>query len=188
MATRWLLAARRFTRLHGAFVPLFFVAAAAPDSCAPAPTPCHLGLLNEGGSGGSTVSCVNDSRLAACGTHVEALGQFSRVKLRIESLDPDPPANIATNTWVIRVLDASGAPITPAAFEGYVTDNGVADPYMVDHQHSLGPGPVIVANGDGTYTATNLSLRMPGMWRMAFKIRTADGQTDIVAFYMCVQG
>lgn len=187
MATRWLLAARRFTALHGAFVPLFFVAAAAPDSCTPAPATCHLGLAGPD-AGGTTVSCVNDPRVAACGTHVEALGEFSRVKLRIESQNPDPPANVSTNTWVVRVLDASGAPITPAEFKGYRTESNVADPYMPDHNHNLGPGPQIVANGNGTYTVSALSLRMAGMWRMAFEIRTADGQTDRVAFYMCVQG
>jgi hypothetical protein len=117
------------------------------------------------------------------------LGEFRHVKLRIESAVPSPPAKITTNTWVIRVLDAAGAPITPAELKGFVAPNGQIDPIMPDHNHGSGGGPRVVANGDGTYTVSDLSfVTMPGVWRMTFEVRTAGGQTDFVAFYSCVQG
>ncbi|HEY6556863.1 MAG TPA: hypothetical protein VI072_06305, partial [Polyangiaceae bacterium] len=156
MAIQWFLSARRFAAVYGAFAPLLIVAAAPPDSCSP------------------TVSCVDDPRVSKTATGLEKQSAQGTFKVRIESAIPNPPARY-TNTWVIRIFDASGAAIVGARV--------VPDLFMPDHNHYQ-PPPVVTANANGTYSVTGFELAMPGIFQVIFKL--PDRGTDSVSFYFCV--
>jgi hypothetical protein len=100
-----------------------------------------------------------------------------------------------TNTWVLKVLDASGKPVTDATFPpppmtvlgcpptpaGWPV--GVL-PCMPHHGHGSSQ-PTVTNNHDGTYTISDLYLYMVGLWQV--HIWAQSGMvTDSTAFGFCV--
>jgi hypothetical protein len=86
-----------------------------------------------------------------------------------------PVANY--NSWVIKVLDKNGQPVTDAAFTKVTT-------YMPLHGHSSSVTPIVTDNGDGTYTINKLDLFMPGVWWVTPYVQVGS-TTDTVKFSFC---
>jgi hypothetical protein len=95
-------------------------------------------------------------------------------------MSADPvPAGVGWNTWVVKVLDANGKPVTNATFPNIET-------YMPLHGHMGSVVPTWTSNGDGTYTI-KLYLFMPGVWRITPTVKTGT-TTDKAAFNFCAGG
>jgi hypothetical protein len=103
--------------------------------------------------------------------------------------DPVPPAEPATNTWTIQVLDQSGKPVTDAmvtlpkdmASIGYAFPKNPWMPAMHHGNTLLQMQPT--SNGDGTFTA-QLYFSMAGLWQVFFEAQSGT-TTDAVSFYFC---
>ncbi|HMJ15815.1 MAG TPA: hypothetical protein VK524_30575 [Polyangiaceae bacterium] len=198
MATRWFFSAKRFAALHGAFIPLFVVAAAPPDSCS---SPSTCGAAGVGGAPDGSVSCVYDTRVSSCGTGLVKASASGAYRIRIESASPNPPAK-GMNSWVIRAVDASGGPRSGVRVAVHTqeadqdpTTPPEADPYMPDHLHWSGTTPTLSPNSDGTYSVGNMNFWMAGVWRMGFDIfdlsrvqSPTDLPEDSIYFYFCIPG
>lgn len=183
MAIQWLLSARRFATVQGAFIPLFFLAAAAPDSCTaapspPGPAPNAPSCVHDPGTAGSgSVSCVNAPGVSPTATDLDQMSALGTFWVRIVAAEPNPPAK-QMNSWTIRIYDtATRTAITGASV--------VATPYMDCHGHPARFPAQVTANPDGTYTVSQLDLFMAGIWRISISL---PDRQDRVNFHFCVQG
>lgn len=115
-----------------------------------------------------------------CDTYSEGLTKKSDaglVSVVLESSTPAPPAR-ANNDWMVRVLDATGAPISDA--EVTVT------PYMPKHGHGTSVKAVVTRMGDGLYELDPVNFVMAGVWEVTIDVKLADGQTDKALFTLCI--
>jgi hypothetical protein len=125
----------------------------------------------------ASVTCQNDPRVDTFTANLSKTSTSGALKVVIVSGDPAPPT-AGTNTWVIKVLDANGAPVAVAP---------KVDPFMPDHNHGTSIKAVANPQPDGTFQVTPLYLFMPGVWRITFTGAAADGGVpESVAFFFCV--
>jgi hypothetical protein len=102
------------------------------------------------------------------------------LKITLVSSDPAPPAK-GINTWVIRVADGSGTPLTQAPLK--------VTPWMPDHNHGPSVVATITSQGDGSYNVSPLDFFMPGVWRITFALPATDASpASSVEFFFCVSG
>lgn len=101
---------------------------------------------------------------------------------RLVSSDPAPPSRY-DNTWVIEILDGTGAPLDDA--------DVVVTPFMPDHGHGTGftaevtPDPDV----DGRYDVFPVNLFMPGVWEITIRATPAGGTAadrDQAVFTFCI--
>ncbi len=145
------------------------VAACSSNSASPGPE-------DAGDDTGIVVSCDNPKE-ETYAANMQQAGASSVFTFVLVSSDPAPPAN-DNNTWVIRLLDAGGQPVTNATFTAKAT--------MPTMTHGTLP-VTITSNGDGTYTLTPLDFFMGGLWQVAITV-TSGSQKDTTSFYFCVAG
>jgi hypothetical protein len=105
-------------------------------------------------------------------------GNSGALTFVLESIDPTPPV-AQYNNWVLKVLDASGAPVADASFPMIKT-------WMPLHAHGSSIAPTWTSNGDGTYK-TSVYLFMPGLWQVTFHAQSGT-TTDTVMYTFCVGG
>jgi hypothetical protein len=103
-------------------------------------------------------------------------GSSGAITFVLASAEPAPPG-VDSNTWVMRLVDATGAPIVDATFPTIKT-------WMPLHGHSSSVVPTATSNGDGSY-AISLYLFMPGLWQITFDAQSGS-QTDSAMFTFCV--
>ena len=153
-----------------AALALALVAACSSNSASP---------TQDAGAGdeGTVVSC-DDPREQTYSPDMQQAGASGVFTFVLVSSDPAPPAN-DNNTWVIKLLDASGQPVTDATFPS-------VDPTMPTMTHGTTPVKV-TSNGDGTYTFTPLYFFMAGLWQVAITAQSGT-QKDTTSFFFCVAG
>ena len=123
------------------------------------------------------VSCTDDaSQPDSYMANMAKPGAAGAMTFVLERADPAPPG-VYDNTWLLKLLDASGQPIVDATFPTIKT-------WMPLHGHPSSVAPTAAANGDGTYTI-GLYLFMPGLWQITFDAQSG-GQTDSAMFTFCV--
>lgn len=112
-------------------------------------------------------------------TYSPGMGQMGTGKVfRFVLADASPPpTSHANENWTLKVLDASGKPVTDATFP-------VMHPWMPQHKH--GTSTVgIMNNPDGTYALENVNMFMAGIWEI--DITAQSGTTkDSTSFYFCL--
>ncbi|WP_373048683.1 FixH family protein [Vulgatibacter sp.] len=93
--------------------------------------------------------------------------------------DPGPP-EMGLNVFTLGLADAAGAPVTGATV--------TVVPFMTAHGHGSDRDPVVTEEVDspGTYTATDVSLTMLGVWDLEIGVDGAEG-SDVVHFRFDVQ-
>jgi hypothetical protein len=111
------------------------------------------------------------------GPDVTHPGTMAAFDFDLMSITPAPPA-LGTTTWLLKVTDATGQPVTDATFPAIKT-------WMPQHQHPSTALPTASSNGDGTYTIDNLYLYMPGVWQVTFTAKSGD-TTDSAMFSFCL--
>jgi hypothetical protein len=74
---------------------------------------------------------------------------------------PAPP-DLDGNVWTLKIVDKNGAspPLSQV----------VVFPYMPLMGHGSDQTPTVTSNADGTFTATDIYLFMPGYWQMTVKV------------------
>jgi hypothetical protein len=101
----------------------------------------------------------------------------STYKFEVTDISPPPPSP-GNMTWTLKVVDASGQPVTDATMATPKT-------WMPQHMHSSTAQPSVQANGDGTFTVTNLYLYMPGVWQVTFDVQSGS-TADSAVFTFCL--
>jgi hypothetical protein len=81
-------------------------------------------------------------------------------------------------TWVLKITDASGKPVTDATFPMIKT-------WMPQHQHSSTAQPAPRNNGDGSYEIDDLYLYMAGVWEVTFEAQSGS-TSDSAVFRLCL--
>jgi hypothetical protein len=152
------------------------VAVVAAWGCSsPSASPSDAGTVDES----PVIGCLNDPR---DDTYVQGLakaGKSGQLQFVLVSSDPAPPA-VGNNTWVVKIVDAKGAPVTGATFPSITA-------FMPDHGHGSQAKPVATDNGDGTYTITPLYLFMGGLWQITLQAQSGAA-TDSAVYSFCIQG
>jgi hypothetical protein len=105
-------------------------------------------------------------------------GSSGALSFVLMSADAVPPV-VGYNTWVVKVIDTQGKPVTDATFTNIKT-------YMPLHGHPGSIVPTWTSNGDGTYTI-KLYLFMPGVWQITPTVKTST-TTDSAIFAFCAGG
>jgi hypothetical protein len=146
--------------------------------------PCSSSSTTDDGGGGgddsSVVSCAGDSRVDTYTANLTKASASGTVKVTLIASDPAPPLR-GTNSWTLRVTDASGAAIPGATID--------VTPFMPDHGHGTSVRAVVTPNADGTFGVTPLYLFMPGVWRVTVSVGVGgEGAHEDVAFFFCVAG
>ncbi len=126
--------------------------------------------------GGDVVDCANDPRVTIYAANLTVTSTGGGMKFVLVSSDPAPPAR-GTDTWALRVTDASGQPLPGLSLSVL--------PFMPDHGHGSSVTPQVTSNGGGSYTVANIYFFMPGVWRITF---TSASPTDSAVFTFCVPG
>lgn len=122
------------------------------------------------------VSCESDARIKP---YVSGLTvSDNEIVVTLVEADPAPPAR-GTNVWKVTATDSAGAALRDATL--------TVTAFMPDHGHGTSVTPQIDSSGDGTWTVSQLTLFMPGVWRVAFAVTKAGTATE-VAFFFCVAG
>jgi hypothetical protein len=91
---------------------------------------------------------------------------------------PAPPAK-GNNTWTLKLLDASGAPIPNATF--------AIKTWMPMMRHGSSIAPRQAANADDTYSISSLYLTMAGIWQVTFTAQSGS-MKDTAMYTFCVGG
>jgi hypothetical protein len=123
------------------------------------------------------VGCEMNPMAQTYAAGMKRSGDGSKLSFVLVSSDPGPPLR-GTNTWEVKVLDASGQPVTGATL--------TVTPYMPEHGHGSQVVPTITADGQ-QYKVSNLYLFMPGLWQVTIQA-TNGSVTDSAAFTFCVAG
>jgi hypothetical protein len=146
------------------------------------------------GSMGTGTSSMPETNAAACSTwdgtkpsqtldaygggvdvvHESTGGHFT---FDLVSITPPPPA-LGNMTWILKIADASGKPVTDATFPMIKT-------WMPQHQHSSTAQAAPTNNGDGSYTIDQLYLYMAGVWEVTFTAQSGS-TTDSGEFRFCL--
>jgi hypothetical protein len=132
-----------------------------------------------GGTGASDSICSTDPRAMVYAIGLTATAMDGKMKASFVDATPAPPSK-NENSWTLKVIDASGNPISGAAI--------TAKPFMPDHGHGASVVPTITSMTDGTYEIANLDLFMPGIWTVTLTITPTSGPVDTVVFSFCIDG
>jgi hypothetical protein len=101
-----------------------------------------------------------------------------------------PPLEPYTNVFTLKLVDASGQPVTNATVT-LPTDNQALgwpyskDPWMPLHQHGASITPTVTNNGDGTY-AVSAYFFMPGLWQI-YLVAQTPSVTDSAEYAFCLE-
>jgi hypothetical protein len=101
-----------------------------------------------------------------------------------------PPLEPYTNIFTLKLLDASGQPVTDATVTLPTNNQALGwpyskDPWMPLHQHGASIIPTVTNNGDGTY-AISTYFFMPGLWQI-YLVAQTPSLTDSAEYAFCLQ-
>ena len=105
-------------------------------------------------------------------------GNAGQIQFVLMNAQPAPPAK-GNNTWTLKLLDATGAPIQNATF--------AIKTWMPMMRHGSSIAPRQAANADGTYSISNLYLIMDGIWQVTFTAQSGS-MKDTAMYTFCVGG
>jgi hypothetical protein len=190
-------------RLIGLLMAVASVCAGGVVACSSpsaAPPPPVVNGTDAAPDDSGVVDCTTDPLAETYAPNMQQSGKGGLKFVLVKVMNPTeqgtmvegPPA-VGTNTWTLKLLDQSGAPITNATFPpGTIAPWPAAwpvgvYPYMPKHGHGSSAWPMITNNMDGTYTIDNVYLFMAGLWQININVK-AGTQADSTVFGFCVQG
>ncbi len=135
------------------------------------------------GDDSGVIGCGGDQRAQNYSADMGQMGTSKVFKFELVSATPQP-VTTGTEVWVVKILTASGAPVTDATFPSTPSTPNPR-PWMPEHGH--GTSLVTVTNNhDGTYTFDPMYLFMEGLWETDIVVESG-GSTDSTKFYFCLQ-
>lgn len=105
-------------------------------------------------------------------------GTAGQIQFVLMNAQPAPPAK-GNNTWTLKLMDASGAPIQSATLS--------IKTWMPMMRHGSSIAPRQAANTDDTYSISNLYLIMDGIWQVTFTAQSGS-MKDTATYTFCVGG
>jgi hypothetical protein len=164
-------------------------------ACSSSTSGAAPGSSSSGGSGSSGAGADGDT--IGCNSGGEPFdpfmlgtskkGKSGLYTFVLTAADPAPPASMMNNTWTVKVVDASGKPVTGATISLPTSDplwSFAYDPYMPRHGHGTAIVPTVTNNGDGTAVLV-MDLSMSGVWDVF--VEAKDGATvDGAMFAFCL--
>ena len=105
-------------------------------------------------------------------------GNSGTIQFVLVSAQPAPPGK-GNNTWTLKLLDSSGAPIQNATI--------AIKTWMPMMRHGSSIAPRQTANADDTYSISNLYLTMAGIWQVTFAAQSGS-MKDAAMYTFCVGG
>jgi hypothetical protein len=161
----------RISAAVGLWAPVFIAACGSSTSSSG-------NVASDAGTSGddAAISCQNDTRADTFTANMKKAGKDGLFNFVLVAGDPAPPGK-GTNTWTLRVLDASSAAVPSATI--------TIKPFMPGHGSSIVAQST--AQSDGSYQITPLYFFMPGLWQVTFTAQTAAGK-DSAVFTFCVPG
>jgi len=170
---------RRFRRAARSLILLACVASTF-FSCSESTPDSPNGSDGTGGSG-AVVSCIDDPRVDAGELPISKQGASGKLGFELVQTDPSPPLK-GNNLFVVRASNPDGSPVTGTLSLTLK---------MPDHGHSAStlPKPVLDAE-TSSYALDPVTLFMAGVWELGLEMKSdaADGASDSVSFYFCVEG
>jgi YtkA-like len=130
---------------------------------------CSSSTANNGGDAGvpaegdgndaaGAVGCTGGQTYSANMTAPGSLGVYT---FTLVQSSPAPPAQY-TNTWTLKVTNASGASPSLAQLTVY--------PFMPLMGHGSDQVPTVTASADGTFNVADVYLFMPGLWTVTISV------------------
>ena len=141
-------------------------------------SPSESSTTDSGTPPEATITCEKDPRADTYFANLERAGTGKIFKFVLVQGDPAPPSR-GTNTWTLKVLDASGKPVTDATID--------VKPFMPDHGHGTSIKASATKLADGNYTIAPLYFFMPGLWQVTFDVKSGT-TSDTVVYTFCVAG
>ncbi len=137
------------------------------------------------GTAGSAGAAGSGAGVAACGSgaglvftpDMAAEGAAKKATFKLRTMSDVPPVN-GKNSWVVQVLDATGAPVDGATLS--------VKPFMPAHGHGASVTPTATGQGNGEYRIDDLVFSMPGVWQTTLTL--GGVVSDSVVFSFCVPG
>ncbi len=129
------------------------------------------GVSTDGGD------CTADQGSVSAGQSLVSKGGYNFTLTALAPAAPVQSVEPPGNTWTLSLTDPSGAPVTGATI--------VETSAMPEHMHSTTPGAVI-EQGGGAYELDDLVLPMPGLYSITFDFSPSSGDTESVAFPLCM--
>jgi hypothetical protein len=140
------------------------------------------GAPEAGADGGGTVGCSGQGDTYTA--NLVKPGSLGVYTFTLAQASPAPPA-LNGNTWTLKIADKSGAAPSLAQVVVY--------PFMPLMGHGSDQTPTITANADGTFSATDVNLFMPGLWTVTTSV-TATGDAgptpatlDKAVYTFCIE-
>ena len=101
-----------------------------------------------------------------------------------------PPLEPYTNVFTLKLLDASGQPVTDATVTLPTNDQALGWPYSKDpwiprHGHGSAITPTGTSNGDGTY-AVSTYFSMTGLWQI-YLVAQTPSLTNSAEYAFCLE-
>jgi hypothetical protein len=168
-----------------AFCGAVLTGLAALAACSSPSSPSSPGAPADAGSptgDSGVVSCEHDPRVDTFAANLTKKSASGVLTATLLSAAPSPPA-LRTNSWTVKLTDASGAPVTGAAL--------TVVPFMPDHGHGTSIVPQVTSGANGSYTIDPLYLFMPGVWRITIGVLPEAGTPspdDEVQYFFCIEG
>ena len=156
------------------------VACACAAACSSASSSSGGLATSDGGTAGddAAITCENDARAETYTANMKKAGKSGLFTFVLVAGDPAPPGK-GTNTWTLKVLDASNAAVPSTTVSIKL--------FMPDHGHGSSIVPHSTPQPDGSYQITPLFFFMPGLWQVTFTAQGAAG-ADSAVFTFCVPG
>jgi len=144
-------------------------------------SPADAAAGGAGDSGITFIPCTNDARVDHFAAGMEKLGTMGKLKMKLLSSEPAPPAQ-PLDVWTVAITDAAGAPQSGLTL--------TAAPYMPDHRHAPPVPPIVTALPDpGQYRIERINLFMAGVWQVKLNAVAASpaGLSDAAVFWFCIE-
>jgi hypothetical protein len=126
--------------------------------------------------------------------NMERPGKNGKYTFTLIQATPAPPG-LDTNTWTLKVVDASGKSPAMEPDGGWVGTQVSAFPYMPKMGHGSSQVPQFAANPDGTFNVSDVYLFMDGLWTVTFTVSSpgTDGGAkpaaiDDAVYTFCIDG
>ena len=153
--------------------------------CSSSPAAANVGgagAPEAGVDGGGTVGCSGQGDTYTA--NLVKPGSLGVYTFTLTQASPAPPA-LNGNAWTLKIADKSGASPSLAQVVVY--------PFMPLMGHGSDQTPTITANADGTFSATDVDLFMPGLWTVTTSVVAAGdaGPTpatlDKAVYTFCIE-
>jgi hypothetical protein len=134
-----------------------------------------------GDSGITFIPCTDDPRVDHYSAGMEKAGAMGKLKMKLLSSEPAPPAQ-PLDVWTVEITDPAGAPQSDLTL--------VASPYMPDHRHAPPVPPLVSALPEpGRYRIERINLFMAGVWQVKLNATSASNPalSDAAIFLFCVE-